>query len=330
MAGGDSREHDVSLRSAAGLYEFIPNTYRKFIVMVKGKEWKVVTGPIDHEGRYAEGPTVGVDKNDFSFIDPVDNRRVKLEYAYITIHGTPGENGLLQGYLRMMGIPFSSCDVMQAALTFNKYVCNCYLKSFGIRVADNVPFDKRFSTDYAGIIDRLGLPLFVKPMADGSSFGVSKVRSEAELMRAMAAIRESDSTGLVESFLDGVEVTCGMYCVNGQERILPVYEVNAKNDFFDYNAKYKGESNERPARLAPELLDRIRQTTSYIYKVLNAHGLIRVDYIITEGDVINMLEVNTTPGMTLQSFVPQMIRSAGWDIHEVMHEIIENRSCFKL
>lgn len=313
VAGGDSSEYQVSLRSAEGLKGFIPDEYRKEIVLIRGTEWNVIRG----EER------LSIDRNDFSFSD--NGVRTRFDYAYITIHGTPGENGILQGYFRLLNIPFSSCDVLSAAVTFDKFVCNNFLRSFGLNVAKSIVLRPGEKADTDEVVKELGLPVFVKPSVGGSSFGVTKVKTPEALQPAIAkAFSEGDEV-LIEAFMDGIEVTNGMYRTKKVERVFPVTEVVTSNEFFDYDAKYNGQVDEiTPARISAELTKRIQDTTRKIYHLLGAHGIIRVDYIITEGDKINFLEVNTTPGMTATSFIPQQVRAAGLDIHDVMREIIED------
>ena len=314
VAGGDSSECEVSLRSADGIMSFIPDDYEKYIVPIIGKKWEV---------HLPDDRRAPIDKNDFSFV--ADGKKFTFDFAYITIHGTPGENGILQGYFDLIGMPFSCCDVLASALTFNKYVCNCFLKNFDINVAESVLLRTNQVVDNEGVVRKLGLPLFVKPAAGGSSFCTTKVKSKDMLQQAIEeAFAEADEV-IVESFVDGTEVTCGMYKTKGKTVILPLTEVVSKNEFFDYNAKYNNQSDEiTPARISDKLTEAIKQTTAQIYELIAAKGIIRADYIIEPSGRIVLLEVNTTPGMTPQSFLPQQIRAAGMDIAEVMRDIIED------
>ena len=251
--------------------------------------------------------------------------KVKPDFAYITIHGTPGENGILQGYFELLGIPYSTCDVLVSALTFSKFTLNQYLKSFGIRVAESMLVNKQHEVSEDLIIEKIGLPCFIKPNASGSSFGVTKVKTREQIRPALQAAFEESDDVMIEAFMDGIELANGCYKTKEKSVILPITEVVSQNEFFDYNAKYKGEVTEiTPARLSPELTDRVQKLSSAIYDILKCKGIVRIDYIITEGEKINMLEVNTTPGMTATSFIPQQVRAAGLDIKEVMTDIIEN------
>lgn len=320
VCGGDSSEHDVSLLSAQGLYSFFDKErYHVYIVDVKGTDWHV---------NLDNGDIVPIDKNDFSFVQA--GTTVYFDYAYITIHGQPGENGVMQGYFDLIHLPYSTSGVLVEALTFNKYVLNNYLRSFGVNVADSLLLRRGESYDEKEIERRLGMPCFVKPAADGSSFGVSKVKEADRLAPALrVAFMESDEV-MVEGFLDGMEISQGIYKTKEKTVVLPATEVVTSNEFFDYDAKYNGQVKEiTPARLSPATAAKVSAETARIYELLHANGIIRIDYIISkdsEGcDVVNMLEINTTPGMTATSFIPQQVRAAGLDIKDVLTEIVENQ-----
>ncbi len=315
VAGGDSSEWQVSLRSAAGINSFIDSEkYTKYLVTIVGKTWQV---------ELEDGRKLPIDKNDFSFT--LDGERIVFDFAYITIHGTPGENGILQGYFRLLGIPFSCCDVMAAALTFDKFPCNQYLKSFGVNVAKSVWLHRGDAVDVEKIVAEIGLPCFIKPCDGGSSFGVTKVKSASEVLPAIEKAFAEGNEVMVEALMTGTEVTCGMYRTREKEVVFPITEVVTDNEFFDYDAKYNGQVEEiTPARIPDEWTENIQNQTRKIYSALNAKGIIRVDYIIEPSGKINLLEVNTTPGMTATSFIPQQVRAAGLDIKNVMNDIIEN------
>lgn len=322
VCGGDSSEHDVSMNSAQGLYSFFDKVrYNVYIVDVRGQEWNV---------NFDNGDTAPVDKNDFSFVK--DGKTVVFDYAYITIHGTPGENGLMQGYFDLIGMPYSTSGVLVEAMTFDKYVLNGYLRGYGVNVAPSLLLRRGEEDRYSDeeIERSVGMPCFVKPAADGSSFGVSEVKNADQLAPALrVAFMESDEV-MIESFLDGTEISVGCYKTKDKSVVLPATEVVTSNEFFDYNAKYKGEVQEiTPARISPDTARRVAEETSRIYDILHCNGIIRIDYIITKdadgGDRINMLEVNTTPGMTATSFIPQQVRAAGLDIKDVLTEIVENQ-----
>ena len=315
IAGGDSSEYEVSMSSAKGIYSFIDKEkYNLYLVELTRHKWEAIL---------TDDSRTPIDKNDFSFME--NGVKVKPDFAYITIHGTPGENGILQGYFELLGIPYSTCDVLVSALTFSKFTLNQYLKSFGVRVAESMLVNKHHEVSEDLIIEKIGLPCFIKPNASGSSFGVTKVKTREQIRPALEdAFEESDDV-MIEAFMDGIELANGCYKTKEKSVVLPITEVVSQNEFFDYNAKYKGEVTEiTPARLSPELTDRVQKLSSAIYDILKCKGIVRIDYIITEGEKINMLEVNTTPGMTATSFIPQQVRAAGLDIKEVMTDIIEN------
>ena len=320
VCGGDSSEHDVSLRSAQGLYSFFDHErYDIYIVDVKGTDWHV---------NLDNGEIVEIDKNDFSF--KLDGKHIYFDYAYITIHGQPGENGVMQGYFDLIHLPYSTSGVLVEAMTFDKYVLNNYLRGFGVNVADSILLRRGESYDEQAIAERLGMPCFVKPAADGSSFGVSKVKNADQLAPALrVAFMESDEV-MIEGFLDGVEISQGVYKTAEKSVVLPATEVVTSNEFFDYDAKYNGQVQEiTPARIAPETAKRVAEEVSRIYDILHCNGIIRIDFIISKdadgNDKINMIEVNTTPGMTATSFIPQQVRAAGLDIKDVLTDIVENQ-----
>ncbi len=316
VAGGDTSEYEVSLRSAQGIYSFIDKEkYTLYIVGMHGLDWHV---------RLDDGRTLPVDRNDFSF--QLDGQKVKFDFAYITIHGTPGEDGRLQGYFDMLRIPYSCCGVLAAALTYDKFACNQYLHAYGVRIAESLLLRQGQTITDDEVVEKIGLPCFIKPSLGGSSFGVTKVKTREQIQPAIAKAFDEAQEVVVEAFMDGTELTCGCYKTRDKSVVFPITEVVSHNEYFDYKAKYNGESDEiTPARISDELTDRVKKLTSAIYDILGAQGIIRVDYIVTEGDKINLLEVNTTPGMTATSFIPQQVRAAGLDIKDVMTDIIENK-----
>lgn len=319
VCGGDSSEHDVSLRSGQGLYSFFDKErYNIYLVDVKGTDWHVA---LDN------GETIEIDKNDFSFV--MNGKHVYFDYAYITIHGQPGENGVMQGYFDLIHLPYSTSGVLVEAMTFDKYVLNNYLRGFGINVADSILLRRGEAYDEEEIAKRIGMPCFVKPAADGSSFGVSKVKNADQLAPALRVAFMESNEVMIEGFLDGTEISQGIYKTAEKTVVLPATEVVTTNEFFDYDAKYNGQVRNHSARLSPETAEEVAKTTSRIYDILHANGIIRIDYIISKDkdgkDKVNMLEINTTPGMTVTSFIPQQVRAAGLDIKDVLSEIVENQ-----
>lgn len=321
VAGGDSSEHDVSLRSAQGIYSFMnKDLYDCYIIEITGTKWEAVL-PGDVK--------VPVDKNDFSF--ETTTGRVHPDFAYITIHGTPGENGILQGYFDLIRLPYSTSGVLIEALTFNKFSLNQYLKAWGVRIADSLLLRKgqdQALTDEE-ILEKVGLPCFVKPNADGSSFGVTKVKTKDQLRPAIDKAMQEGAETMVEAFIAGTEITCGCYKTKKNARVFPITEVVTSEEFFDYKAKYDGAVKEiTPARISEETARRVSQLTSAIYDILGCEGIIRIDYILSGekgSEKINLLEINTTPGMTATSFIPQQVRAAGLEISDVLTDIIENK-----
>ncbi len=318
VCGGDSSEHDVSLRSAQGLYSFFDKErYNVYIVDIKGLDWKV---------ELPGGLTAKIDRNDFSFTE--DGQKRCFDYAYITIHGTPGENGRLQGYFDLIGLPYSTSGVLVEAMTFDKFVLNQYLRGYGVSVAESLLIRKGYEELVSDeeIERQIGMPCFVKPAADGSSFGVTKVKNADQLAPAIRKAMMESPEVMVESFLDGTEITQGCYKTREKTVLLPITEVVTSNEFFDYDAKYNGQVQEiTPARIAPEIAERVSKITSHIYDILRCNGIIRIDYIISKEGKISMLEVNTTPGMTATSFIPQQVRAAGLEMKDVLADIVENQ-----
>jgi D-alanine-D-alanine ligase len=318
VCGGDSSEHDVSLRSAQGLYSFFDKErYNVYIVDVKGMDWHV---------ELPGGITTKIDRNDFSFVE--DGQKKVFDYAYITIHGTPGENGLLQGYFDLIGLPYSTSGVLVEAMTFDKFVLNQYLRGYGVSVADSLLIRKGYEEVVSDdeVEERIGMPCFVKPAADGSSFGVTKVKNKDQLAPAIRKAMMESPEVMVESFLDGTEITQGYYKTKEKAVLLPITEVVTKNEFFDYDAKYNGQVDEiTPARIPAEVADRVSKITSHIYDILHCNGIIRIDYIISKEGKVSMLEINTTPGMTATSFIPQQVRAAGLEMKDVLADIVENQ-----
>ncbi len=322
VAGGDSSEHDVSLRSAAGIYSWIDK-----------EKYDVYIVEISHEGWYAHLPSgklSPVYRHNFSFKDEW-GKDVKPDYAYITIHGTPGEDGTLQGYFDLISVPYSTSGVLIESLTFNKFALNQFLKNFGVKVAEDLLVRKGQEIDPKQVVATVDLPCFIKPNAGGSSFGVTHCKTIDDVIPAIGkAMNESDEV-LIESELKGTEISNGVYRTkSGGLKVLPITEVVPKTDFFDYDAKYNGLVEEiTPARLSEETTKRVQALTGAIYDILGASGIIRIDYIIGKNeagdDVVNMLEINTTPGMTATSFIPQQVRAAGMEMHDVLNEIIEDK-----
>ena len=320
IAGGDSSEHDVSLRSAAGISSWLDrNKFIVYTIEVKGLEWTA---------HLQDGSTAEVNRHDFSFME--NGEKVKPDFAYITIHGTPGENGILQGYFDLLHIPYSSCSLLVAALTFDKFTLNQYLKGFGVKIAESILLRKNQAITAEEVMEKIGLPCFIKPNGAGSSFGVTRCTKKEDIQKAIEFARTECDEVMIEAELKGTEIANGVFKKkNGEAYVLPITEVVSQNEFFDYDAKYNGQVTEiTPARLSDDTTKRVKALTKAIYTILGGSGIMRVDYIITkkEGqDVINLLEINATPGMTQTSFIPQQARADGLEMTDILTEIIEEK-----
>ena len=326
--GSDSSEWEVSVRSGEFTASQIDGTrYDVYEMFARFGEWSVRAYRRGDGERVVipEGERPSVDKTDFSAV--VAGQKVKFDYAYIMQHGTPGENGLMQGYLEMIGVPHSGCDAFVAAITFDKFSCKSYLKDVDfVRCADDFFVRKGEVTEGLAqkVVERLGLPMFVKPTDGGSSFGVTKVKKTEDFDAAVEAAFAEGKTVMAEGAIVGRELTCAVY-FNGHENVaLPVIEIITENEFFDYEAKYNGHSREVcPAQIPDSLRDEIQEVSKKIYAHLGCAGLVRVDYIASE-EGLYFLEVNTIPGMTSASLVPQMVRAAGLSMTDFLTTIIEN------
>lgn len=314
VAGGDSSEFDISVKSAFEVSKTLSSRYEVYIIMIRETNWYWE----DQKGRYHN-----IDKNDFSLI--TDDYRIRFDAVFVAIHGTPGENGLLQGYFDMMGIPYTSCGAFCSALAFNKQACKLFLKEYKIPMAKAIMIRQGDDPDPTHIIKQTGLPCFVKPNNSGSSFGVSKVKKKEQLLSAIETAFQESNEVMIEAFMDGKEVACGVVKTSGKTIILPVTEIISKNEFFDYEAKYtKGKSDEiTPADIPVVLSNKIQKLSSLIYDLLGCKGIVRVDFIII-GQKPYFLEVNTVPGMTAESLVPKQALAAGISLEELYSMVIED------
>ncbi len=329
--GGNSSEAEISIQSGKNVAQSIcREKYQVYEMLLRGVNWRVLnpsgeTIPQQMALEAAENPLcagVEVDKTDFSFVH--EGVKVKFDMAFIMIHGTPGENGLLQGYLEMMGIPYNTCSAYVSAITFDKHSCKRFIEHAGIKMAKDVFLRKGSNYSPEEIVQELGLPVFVKPTNGGSSFGITKVKSVEELVPAVElAFSEYDSV-IIEESIVGRELTNGIYA-SGEELVrLPVTEIVTTREFFDYEAKYLGESQEIcPANISDDLTRRIQDTTEKIYRYMGCSGLVRMDYIV-KGDEIYFLETNTVPGMTAMSLVPAQVRAAGIPMEDFINTLIDN------
>jgi len=314
VAGGDSSEFEISVKSGIEVSKALSSKYMTYLIMIKGTNWYWE----DSKGRYHN-----IDKNDFTLI--TEEYRIRFDGVFIAIHGKPGENGLLQGYFDMMGIPYSSCNAFCSALTFNKQATKMFLREYKITMAEAILIRKGETLDPGQIMRKTGLPCFVKPNDSGSSFGVSKVKKRAELMPAIETAFKESNEVLIESFMKGREVACGVVKTRNKKIVLPVTEIISKNEFFDYEAKYvPGNSNEfTPADLPETITEEVQRLSSLIADVLGCKGIVRVDFIIVDNKPW-FLEINTVPGMTSESLVPQQAKAAGIPLEELYSMVVED------
>lgn len=316
LTGGDSSEWQIALQGAENIGNALDRSrYTPYTIVLRNGHW-TYTAP--------DGTKSELDRNDFTL--PVAGRKIKLDYALIFIHGTPGEDGRLQGYLDMMGIPYSSCGFVSSVLTFDKAACKRAVAGSGIHLAKEILLNKTSEIDPAAIIAELGLPLFVKPNASGSSFGVTKVKKQNELLPAITeAFKESDQV-LMEEFIEGREISCGVMIAGGKEYIFPITELVCQSEFFDYKAKYQGFSNEiTPADLPEAIRKEVNRLTLIAYKRLNCRGVVRIDFIV-KGETPYMIEINTIPGMSSHSIIPQQAAAMGMSLTELFNLIIDETS----
>ncbi len=318
IGGGFSSEFNISLKSAGQIYDYIDkNTFNPYLVIITKDEWFVKLG---ETGKFP------IDKNDFSFI--YNEKKITFDFAYITIHGTPGENGILQGYFELIDIPYSTCDLFTSTLTFNKHACKTILEKQGIITAKSILLTEKTVINEDLIIETVGLPCFVKPNNSGSSYGISKVHSKEDLRLAIDKAFEEDSEKqvIIEEFIKGTEVSCGVIKTNKKEYLLPITEIVSKKEFFDLEAKYSaGMADEiTPARIPGNLQKKLNEHCSLIYNYLNCKGIVRIDFIIKDDDPY-FLEINTTPGMTAESIIPKQLSAAGYNIPGIFTEIIESQ-----
>lgn len=314
VCGGNSGEYDISMGSAKMVSDNLdPKKYKSFPIVVKGNDWFFEN----------DGAKLLVDKNDFSIT--VNGGKIKFEAVFNAIHGSPGEDGKLQGYFDTLGIPYTSCNVATSALTFNKYFCNRFVNSYGIKTARSVSFAKGNAIDKVEVLKNLGLPVFIKPVESGSSVGISKVNKEEDFERAVKmAFAEGDRI-LIEEFIEGREIACGLINRGNELIVFPLTEIISKKDFFDYEAKYTpGLADEiTPADLPEEIEQDIKTLSSFLFREMDCKGFVRFDYILTESELY-FLEVNTVPGISEASIIPKMAEAYGMSIGEIFGIAIDN------
>ena len=313
IMGGYSSEYQISLKSGNVVYQFLDqNLYKGYRIHILKDKW-VYVNEQDNE--------FPIDRNDFS--TTVNGEKITFDVVFNAIHGTPGEDGLMQAYFELLGIPQSSCDYYQAALTFNKRDLLSVLKPYGIKTATSYYLNQGDEIDEEAILKTVGLPCFVKPNKSGSSFGISKVKTKDELAYAIVNAYKEDNEIIIESFLDGTEVSVGVINYKGEITVLPITEIVSENDFFDYEAKYLGKSQEiTPARISPEMTAKVSAVAKKAYEVLKMSGFSRSEFIIVNGEP-HMLEMNTIPGLTTESLIPQQAKEAGIPLTDLFTNALE-------
>lgn len=314
VGGGNSSEFEISVKSAREVARSLENIYETYLVMIRGNDWYYE----DNTGR-----AVPVDRNNFTI--KLHDTVVRFDAVFIAIHGSPGENGLLQGYFEMLGIRYSSCNPFCSSLTFNKQATKAWLKEYCIPMAKSVLLRRNEKINQVGILGITGLPCFVKPNESGSSFGVSLVKEPGELPEAIKVAFKESNEVLIESMMVGTEVACGVAKTRKNVIVLPVTEIRSKNSFFDYEAKYDPSRAEEitPAPIDPEVYHRIQLMSSEIYDILGCRGIVRVDFIIVNNSPM-FLEVNTVPGMTAESILPKQIAASGMKAADLYSMVIED------
>ncbi|CAG0981120.1 D-alanine-D-alanine ligase [Flavobacteriales bacterium] len=312
VAGGFSSESEISLKSAAVVKKYLnPGLYNCYIINITENHW---IAEVDNQ-------KINIDKNDFSVT--INKFKITFDAVFNAIHGSPGENGLLPSYFEMLQIPYTGPSPLAAALTFNKWFCNTFLKQAEILCAASVIVKKGEAYKTEKILSKTGLPCFVKPNNGGSSFGVTKVKKAEELEAAIHKALEHDCEAIVESFLEGKEVTCGVYKYQGKTIALPITEIISNNEFFDYAAKYKGESAEiTPANIPTRLYSEIQNITVNAFNLLGLKSFARIDFILVNNKPF-LLEVNTVPGLSEQSIVPQQVKASGMELSTFFGQLLE-------
>ena len=310
LTGGDSAERVISLQSGQVVFDHLPeDRYRLYQIDIQGADWKEKESGLP------------IDKNDFTLPLP-DGEKIRFDCAFAALHGSPLEDGKMQGYFDMLGLPYTCCTGYVSALTMNKYHTKMYLAPLGVPMAPSVLLRRGQPVDTAKLLE-MGLPLFVKPNTHGSSFGVTKVKSADELLPAIEAVWPYDKEALVESFMPGREFSNGVLRVNGEVVAMPVTEIIPESEFFDFAAKYEGKSQEiTPAHISAELTRQCQERSRLLYEILDCQGVVRFDYILVD-EVFNFLEVNTIPGISPASIVPQQALAHGWGLGEFFTLLVE-------
>lgn len=313
IAGGDSGEFEVSVASAGIVRKHLdPGLFKPYLILMKGMDWM-------YEAE--DGSKVPVDKNDFSIT--LGGEKITFDCVFNAIHGTPGEDGRIQGYLEMLDLPHTSCDLITSALTFDKHFCNGFVRQLGVKTTKSIRLVRGEHADPAKIAAETGIPCFVKPNAGGSSVGITKVTDPSQLEAAIERAFREDDEVLVEKFIEGTEITCGVIGTRAKMIALPITEIVSKNEFFDYEAKYHGKADEiTPARVSEDISEECKDLSLRLYRELKCKGAVRFDYIFND-DGMYFLEVNTVPGLSEASIVPQQAAEAGISLTQLFTMMIE-------
>lgn len=315
MTGGNSGEYEISLLSAENIYNRLDKSkYEPYMILLKGNNWTYTDG---------KGCSTEINRNDFSLT--LNGEKITFDAVFIAIHGNPGENGRLQGYFDMIGVPYTGCDMLSSALTFNKYYCNSVVKSIGVPVSPSLHFFKEDMIDFQMVSDICGYPCFVKSCNSGSSVGVTKVHSEDELSAAIAEAFKYDDQLLIEKMLYGREIACGVARINGKIQPLAITEIVTKTEFYDYTCKYSDGLHDliTPADFPEDVTKRINQYSIDVFKKLGCAGIVRVDFIVSPDGIPYFLEVNTIPGQTAMSIIPSQVETLGLNLTDIYSQLIE-------
>ncbi len=300
VTGGNSGEYEISLKSGKNIAEQLDrNKYDVYLIHLRGSQWTYKT---DND------EIIPIDKNDFSLT--LNGQHINFDCVFVAIHGDPGENGKLEGYLDMLNIPYTSCSTMVSALTFNKNYCNRVVNSYGITTAPSVHLFKYDHIDPQAVIDKVGLPCFVKPCNSGSSVGMSKVNTKEELLPALETAFKEDDQLLVETFIKGREITCGIMKYQNEIQVIGITEIISKKEYFDFEAKYDPSLAYEitPAQIPVDIQELCEETSKKVYKALDCKGIVRIDYIFNDSGLY-FIEVNTIPGQTQESIVPKQLKT---------------------
>ncbi len=309
LTGGNSSEREISILSANNIIDNLcPEKYEIHKIVITQSQWVAVK----------DNSETPIDKNNFT----IDGKT--FDIVYPVIHGTPGENGLIQGYLQTMNILFVGCSLLTSSLTFNKYFCNQYLRNYNVPIAKSVLTRKHAKPNIDEIIQHVGLPCFVKPNEGGSSFGITKVKQKSQFQDALNNAHKESNEVIIEQFIEGIEITCGVFKTRKEAKVFTPVEIVSKNDFFDYQAKYDSNYNQEiiPARITALQTNQVQELTSQIYDYLNCKGIVRMDFILSN-NTFYFLEVNTIPGMTAESIVPKMIKHDNMMFEDIANSIIQ-------